>query len=86
MKTAEIITTRKYRNYDDRLGAPGVYTGKEIFAQLAIFGREYARIDNPEDYNLEEIPLRCRYCGAYLVKGKCPVDRRACRQSAPSLT
>jgi len=55
MKTAEIAPDRQYRNDDERLGAPGVYTGTELLAQLAIFGREYTRIDNPEDYALVEV-------------------------------
>ena len=54
MTVAEILTDRQYRNDDERLGAPGIYTSAEIMAQLALFGREYTRLDNPERYNLTE--------------------------------
>ncbi len=26
-------------------------------------------------------PQRCRWCGAFLVNGKCPVDRKECNKS-----
>ena len=51
MKSTEINPTASYSNLDDRLGAPGTYTGAEILTQIVMFGDE---CDGSEDWDIEE--------------------------------
>ncbi len=55
MKANAIDMNGSYRNDDERLGAPGVYAGADILAQIAAFAGE---VEGDEDWELEAVSVR----------------------------
>lgn len=67
MQTSEINPNANYRNEDERLGAPGTYSGADVLAQIAAFGGEVEGDDEWELEEEDEMPAAdvwtCDLCG-----------------------